>query len=294
MQKISEFLGKWFSFACAGLVVFLTLSIIYFIAARGLTTFFADGVSIREFLLGTDWLPDRPPEQGGPLVGSFPFIAGSLTVSLLAVSISTPLSILVAVFVTEIAPGAGQRFIQPAVDMLAAIPSVVYGYIGLSVLVPLIRNNLGGQGFSILAGCLVLSVMILPTVTGVSADALRSLPEHWKQAALALGSTRWQTIRLVLLPAALPGIVTGVVLGLSRAFGEALAVQMVIGNVRKIPGSVLDPAITLTSAITMDMGYTVMGSLWNNALWSMALVLLAMSFLFIILIRLAGRRGVPG
>ncbi|MGQ9825861.1 MAG: phosphate ABC transporter permease subunit PstC [Desulfotomaculales bacterium] len=294
MQKISEFLGKWLSFACAGLVIFLTLSIIYFIAARGLATFFASGVSVKEFLLGTDWLPDRPPEQGGPLVGSFPFITGSLAVSLLAVFISTPLSILVAVFVTEIAPGAGQRFIQPAVDMLAAIPSVVYGYIGLSVLVPLIRNSLGGQGFSILAGCLVLSVMILPTVTGVSADALRSLPEQWKQAALALGSTRWQTIRLVLLPAALPGIATGVVLGLSRAFGEALAVQMVIGNVRKIPGSVLDPAITLTSAITMDMGYTVMGSLWNNALWSMALVLLAMSFLFIFLIRLAGRRGVPG
>ncbi|MGB9903760.1 MAG: phosphate ABC transporter permease subunit PstC [Desulfotomaculales bacterium] len=294
MQKISEFLGKWFSFTCAGLVIFLTFSIIYFIAARGLTTFFVDGVSIREFLLGTDWLPDRPPEQGGPLVGSLPFITGSLAVSLLAVSISTPLSILVAVFLTEIAPGAGQRFIQPAVDMLAAIPSVVYGYIGLSVLVPLIRNSLGGQGFSILAGCLVLSVMILPTVTGVSADALRSLPEHWKQAALALGSTRWQTIRLVLLPAALPGIVTGVVLGLSRAFGEALAVQMVIGNVRKIPGSVLDPATTLTSAITMDMGYTVPGSLWNNALWSMAFVLLAMSFLFIVLIRLAGRRGVPG
>ncbi len=292
MHRYSEMLGKWFSFLCAGLVIVLTLSIIYFISTKGLSTFFVNGVSIKEFLFGTLWWPDRPSEQGGPVVGSFPFILGSIIVSFLAVCLSAPLSVIVAVFIAEIAPGWGQRVIQPAIELLAGIPSVVYGYIGLSVLVPFIRNHLGGQGFSIMAGFLVLSVMILPTIISVSTDSLRALPEQWKHAAFALGSTRWQTIRMVLVPAARSGIITGVVLGLARAFGEALAVQMVIGNVRKIPASILDPVTTLTSAITMDMGYTIMGSLWNNALWSMALILLLMSFFFILTIRLVSRRGV--
>lgn len=291
MHKYSETAGKTLSFLCAGLVIVLTGAIIYFLGSKGLSTFFINGVSIKEFLLGTQWWPDRPPEQGGPVVGSFPFILGSVIVSLLAVCLSAPLSIIVAVFMVEIAPAWGQRLIQPAIELLAGIPSVVYGYIGLSVLVPFIRNYFGGQGFSILAGFLVLSVMILPTIISVSTDSLRALPEQWKHAAVALGSTRWQTIRMVLVPAARSGIITGVVLGLARAFGEALAVQMVIGNVRQVPSSILDPVITLTSAITMDMGYTIMGSLWNNALWSMAFILLIMSFFFILVIRLVSRRG---
>lgn len=291
MHKYSEMAGKALAFLCAGLVIVLTGAIIYFLGAKGLSTFFINGVSIKEFLLGTQWWPDRPPEQGGPVVGSFPFILGSVIVSLLAVCLSAPLSVIVAVFMVEIAPTWGQRLIQPAIELLAGIPSVVYGYIGLSVLVPFIRNHFGGQGFSILAGFLVLSVMILPTMISVSTDSLRALPEQWKHAAVALGSTRWQTIRMVLVPAARSGIITGVVLGLARAFGEALAVQMVIGNVRQVPSSLLDPVITLTSAITMDMGYTIMGSLWNNALWSMAIILLIMSFFFILVIRLVSRRG---
>lgn len=292
MHKYSEMAGKALAFLCAGLVIVLTGAIIYFLGAKGLSTFFINGVSIKEFLLGTQWWPDRPPEQGGPVVGSFPFILGSVIVSLLAVCLSAPLSIIVAVFMVEIAPTWGQRLIQPAIELLAGIPSVVYGYIGLSVLVPFVRNHFGGQGFSILAGFLVLSVMILPTMISVSTDSLRALPEQWKHAAVALGSTCWQTIRMVLVPAARSGIITGVVLGLARAFGEALAVQMVIGNVRQVPSSLLDPVITLTSAITMDMGYTIMGSLWNNALWSMAIILLIMSFFFILVIRLVSRRGV--
>jgi phosphate transport system permease protein len=280
------------SFTCAALVIFLTVAIVYFISVKGFSTFIVNGVSLKEFFLGTEWWPDRPIEQGGPKVGAAPFILGSLIVSLLAVSVSTPLSIIVAVFMTEIAPGWGQRIIQPAIELLAGIPSVVYGYIGLSVLVPLIRNQIGGNGFSILAGFLVLSVMILPTIISVSTDSLRALPGQWKEAAFALGSTRWQTIRLVLIPAARSGLITGIVLGLSRAFGEALAVQMVIGNTRRIPTSILDPIITLTSAITMDMGYTITGSLWNNSLWSMAMILLLMSFFFILIIRFVSKRGV--
>ncbi|WP_207712565.1 phosphate ABC transporter permease subunit PstC [Desulfofundulus sp. TPOSR] len=290
-KRCGEFLGRSAAFLAAALVVLLTVSIIYFIGSKGLATFTVHGVRVTEFLFSTQWWPDRPLEEGGPAVGSLTFILGSLLVSLLAVAVSAPLSVVVAVFMVEIAPVWGQRVLQPAIEILAGIPSVVYGYVGLSLLVPFIRNYLGGEGFSVLAGFIVLSIMILPTIISVSTDSLRALPPQWKEAALALGSTRWQTIRLVLVPAARSGLITAVVLGLARAFGEALAVQMVIGNTRTIPHSLLDPTITLTSAITMDMGYTIMGSQWNSALWSMGLILLLMSFLFIMVIRVVVRGG---
>lgn len=291
-KYIIDKLGGTLTLLCASLVIVLTISIIYFISSKGLTTFFLNGVSLREFLFSTQWWPDRSAGEGGPLLGSLSMIIGSILVSLLAVGISAPLGVVVAVFLVEIAPSWGQRVLQPAVELLAGIPSVVYGYIGLSLLVPFIRGSIGGGGFSLLAGFLVLSVMILPTIISVSADSIRALPVEWKHASIALGSTRWQTIRLVLVPAARSGLITAVVLGLARAFGEALAVQMVIGNTRQIPTSILDPMMTLTSAITMDMGATIMGTPWNNALWSMGLILLLMSLFFILLIRFVVRRGV--
>ena len=289
--KFNEMLGRSLTIGAIVITIISTITIIFFISTKGLSTFLNNGVSIKEFLFSTHWFPDRLPEEGGPQVGVMAFILGSVTVSVLAVLLSAPLSITCAVFIVEIAPYWGQRVLQPAIEILAGIPSVVYGYIGLSLLVPFIRTNIGGLGFSVLAGFLVLSVMILPTIVSVSTDSLRALPREWKEAAYALGSTRWQAIRLVLLPAARSGLMTGIVLGMARAFGEALAVQMVIGNTRKISTSILDPTITLTSAITMDMGNTPMGSLWNNALWSMGLLLLTMSFLFILIIRFVVNKG---
>jgi phosphate transport system permease protein len=283
--------GRFLTAGAAALAIVSTITIVAFISIKGLSTFVVDGVSVREFLFSTEWVPDRAPEEGGPLVGAMAFIFGSVIVSLLAVLFSAPLSITCAVFIVEIAPFWGQRVLQPAIELLAGIPSVVYGYIGLSLLVPFIRELFGGLGFSVLAGFIVLSVMILPTIVSISVDSLRALPGEWKEAAYALGSTRWQAIRIVLIPAARSGLLTGIVLGLARAFGEALAVQMVIGNTRKIPSSILDPVITLTSAITMDMGNTPMGSLWNNSLWSMGLLLLIMSCLFILIVRYVVRRG---
>lgn len=157
---------------------------------------------------------------------------------------------------------------------------------------PFIREYFGGLGFSVLAGGLVLALMIFPTITTITADTMRTLPGSYKEASLGLGATRWQTVRLILLPSAVPGILTGVVLGLARAFGEALAVQMVIGNSIRMAGSLLQPTTNLTSIMTMDMGNTVMGTLWNNALWSMALLLMMISFTFILLIRRIGAMGV--
>lgn len=283
--------GRGLAMLCAAFVIVLTLSIICFIGSKGLSTFTGHGVSLQEFLFSDQWRPERPPGEGGPQVGALAFITGSIAVTLLSVCISAPLGIMVAIFITEIAPGWGQRVLQPAVELLAGIPSVVYGYIGLSLLVPLIRALFGGGGFSLMAGFLVLSVMILPTIISVSTDTLRALPAEWKHASYALGATRWQTIRMVMLPAASSGFITAVVLGMARAFGEALAVQMVIGNTREMPTSILSPIMTLTSAITMDMGATVQGSVWNSALWSMGLLLLLMSIFFILVIRLVARRG---
>lgn len=290
-KRKKDFWGQRIAFLCALMVILLTLAIVIFICSKGLSTFFVNHVSLKEFLFSTEWAPDRTMEEGGPRVGALTFIFGSLAISTLAVLISAPLSFITAIFMVEIAPGWGQRILQPTIELLSGIPSVVYGYIGLSVLVPFIREYLGGLGFSLLAGVMVLSVMIIPTIVSVSVDSLRSLPSHLKEAAYALGSTRWQTIRLVLIPAAKTGLFTGVVLGLARAFGEALAVQMVIGNTKQIPQSLLDQVTTLTSGITMDMGYTVVGSLWNNTLWSMATILLLMSFCFILLIRIIAKRG---
>ncbi len=278
--------------AVAVFLVILTVSIVVFLASRGLATFVRDGVSPLGFLTGTVWKPDRAAAEGGPALGALAFLAGSVVVASLAVLCSVPFSLGTAVFMTEIAPSLGKRVLQPVVELFVGIPSVVYGWIGLNVLVPLIRTHVGGLGFSVLAGALVLSVMIMPTIVGVSVDALKSLSIDLKNAAYGLGSTRWQTIRHVLVPAARRGILTAIILGLARAFGETLAVQMVIGNTRLIPRSLLSPAITLTSGIAMDMGYTISGSLWNHALWSLALLLLLVTFLFIAAIRIVGRGGV--
>lgn len=288
----SEFFGRYLTMFCAALVILITVSIIVFISTKGLATFLENKVSIKDFLFSSLWLPDRAPAQGGPRFGILAFMTSSVVMSLIAVLISAPVSIIAAFFIAEIAPNWGKRLLQPAIELLAGIPSVIYGWMGLSILVPFIRIHIGGLGLSMLAGALVLAVMIIPTIVSVSVDNIKVLPITLKEAAYALGSTRWQTIYRVLLPAARSGIITGVVLGMSRAFGEALAVQMVIGNKRLMPHSLLDQMTTLTSAITMDMGNTIMGSAWNNALWSMALLLLAMSMFFIIVIRLVSRGGV--
>lgn len=280
-----ELPGKIYATICGYLIIILTLSIVFFIASKGIATFTQNGISIFEFLFSSKWSPENAIENGGPKVGALIFYAGSIIVSLFAVILSTPLSISVAIFMTEISPVLGNKILRPAIELFVGIPSVVYGWIGLSLLVPFIRSILGGLGFSILAGGIVLTIMIMPTIVSIAVDSLKNQPIDYKEASLSLGATRWQTIRKVLLPSAMPGILTGVVLGLARAFGEALAVQMVIGNRISLPKSLLDPSITLTSIITMDMGNTVQGSAWNNALWSMAFVLLLISFGFILVIR---------
>lgn len=285
-QHWENSIGKILTMVCAVLLIIVVLSITYFIASKGLSTFFVDKVSFADFITGLDWDPEDDPAQFGVL----PFILGSFLVTLLAALIAAPLGIGAAIFMTEIYPTLGKKVLKPVIELLVGIPSVVYGYIGLTILVPLIRDQFNVLGFSLLAGGIVLAIMILPTVTSVATDAIEAVPQDIRNASLALGATRWQTIWNIVLHSAMPGCLTAIVLGMARAFGEALAVQMVIGNTTKLPTSLLDPTSTLTSGITLNMGNTIQGTAYNNALWSMALLLLLMSFGFIMLIRILGRK----
>nr|WP_276532347.1 phosphate ABC transporter permease subunit PstC [Enterococcus italicus] len=289
-SKMEQF-GKAISFLCIALIVVVVLSIFYFVASKGLATFFVNKVNVFDFLFGSKWNPSVVGSDGKALVGALPMILGSFIVTLLSAILATPFAIGAAVFMVEISPKQGQKILQPVIELLVGIPSVVYGFIGLSVIVPAIRSVFGGTGFGILAGTFVLFVMILPTVTTMTVDALNSVPRYYREASLALGATRWQTTYKVVLRAAVPGILTAVVFGMARAFGEALAIQMVIGNAALIPTSLTTPASTLTSILTMGIGNTIMGTLENNVLWSLALILLLMSLLFNIIIRLIGRKG---
>ncbi len=278
------------SFAAAGAVVAIVGLLLAFIAWNGIQLFAHSGVPILQVLTAS-WQPDptSPPTNYGLL----PFIVGTLAVMALAAVVATPLSVGLALFMAEVAPRWARSITQPAMEVFVGIPSVVYGWLGLTVLVPFLRTNLSGlgfaYGFSLFAGGLVLSIMILPTITSVALDAFVSVPADMRSASTALGTTRWQTIRHVLLPAATGGVVTGVVLGMMRAAGEALAVQMVIGNRPLIPSSLTAPMTTLTSQITLDMGNTVAGEAWNEALWTMGLILLLISFGFVVIVRRLGR-----
>lgn len=283
--------GKLISLFCILLIVLVVVSIFYFVASKGLATFFVDKINFFDFLFGTKWNPSQVGENGQPLVGALPMIVGSFLVTFLSAIVATPFAIGAAVFMVEISPKQGQKILQPVIELLVGIPSVVYGFIGLSVIVPAVRSVFGGTGFGILAGTFVLFVMILPTVTTMTVDALKSVPRHYREASLALGATRWQTTYKVVLRAAVPGILTAVVFGMARAFGEALAIQMVIGNAVLLPSSLVTPASTLTSILTMGIGNTIMGTVENNVLWSLALILLFMSLVFNIVIRLIGKKG---
>ncbi|MFQ6320981.1 phosphate ABC transporter permease subunit PstC [Bacillus halotolerans] len=289
-RQLDEVRGRMIVTACALIMIAASVAITIFLGVKGLQSFLVNGVSPIEFLTSLKW----NPTDTDPKYGVLPFIFGSFAVTILSALIAAPLGIAGAIFMTEIAPNWGKKVLQPVIELLVGIPSVVYGFIGLTVLVPFIAQfKSSGTGHSLLAGTIVLSVMILPTITSISADAMASLPKSLREGSYALGATRWQTIKKVLVPAAFPTLMTAVVLGMARAFGEALAVQMVIGNTRVLPESLFDTAGTLTTIITLNMGHTTYGSVENNTLWSMGLVLLVMSFLFILLIRyLSSRRKV--
>ncbi|KXG11295.1 phosphate ABC transporter permease subunit PstC [Anoxybacillus rupiensis] len=283
----SEYIGRSLVTVCGFFIVLVTLAIIIFICSKGIQSFTQSHIPLGEMLFSKQWAPN----QSEPKYGAVIFIVGSTLVSVGAVVLSTPIALALAVFINYISPWFGTRVLKPVLELLVGIPSVVYGFLGVTILVPLFREWWGGVGFSLIAGMIVLSIMILPTIASIASDAIGAVPRAYLEASYGLGSTRWQAISRVIVPAARKGILTGIVLGLARAFGEALAVQMVIGNTVKLPSGLYSPTATLTGILTMDMSNTLNGTAWNNALWTLAMILLLISFLFILLIRAIGQRG---
>ena len=277
--------------ACGLFIIVLTLLIGAFLIYRGADTFRVYHHSVLEFLFSSNWNPADDFDGGGQ-VGAAIFIVGSLSVCFLALLIATPFSLAAAIFMSVISPKIGDGIFRPAVEIFVGIPSVVYGWVGATVLVPALEKAFHLQyGYSVLAAGIVLAIMIFPTIASVSADAVAGVPIGYQEAAYGLGSTRWQVIWKVLLPSAKPGILTGTILGLSRAFGEALAVAMVIGKMKAFPEGLLSPTSTLTAAIASDMGGASEGGEYSAALWSMALLLLLISYLFIFLVRRLSVKG---
>ena len=274
---------RYLFLASAILMSVIVLSILFFMGQQGLQTF--REVNPVEFFFSTKW--DPMDEKFG--AGSF--IAGSVYVAVLAVLFGAPLGLAGAIFMAKVAPKRLREIMRPANDLYVAIPSVVYGYLGLTVLVPFLRDQLHlGIGFGMFAVGLILGIMILPTVISISEDALRSVPASMEEASIALGATRWQTIWRVLVPTAMPGILTAIVLALARAIGETMAVQMVIGNTPLLAKSLFSPTATLTSEIVVEMGNAPFNSAYGNSLFLMAVVLLIISLFLIVAIRALARK----
>jgi phosphate ABC transporter permease protein PstC len=247
--------------ACS--TVLSLLLIAGFILKEGLP--FMVKVGLKDFLFSSDWRPSAGH------FGIFPMIVSSLWVTLGALLIGAPLGIAGAVFLAEFAPPALMRVVKPAIELLAGIPSVVFGFIGVMVLAPLIRSIAGGPGLSILAAAIILGVMTLPTIMSISVDALNAVPQSFREGALALGATRWQAVHMVVLKAARSGILAGAILGMGRAIGETMAVIMVAGNAVKMPLSPLDSVRTLTANIALEMGFAT--GLHRQALFATGVVL---------------------
>jgi phosphate transport system permease protein len=280
-----EGIALFFLKVASGVFVVTIALLLGYLAIQGTKLFTVDHKSVFEFLFSASF----DPANGK--VGAAAFILGSLFVTAFAIVVGGPFGVAVGVFFAELAPKRVAAALKPAIEVLVGIPSVVYGWLGLTLLVPLIRNVTGSSGFGLLAGGIVLSLMILPTVVSLSEDALKVVPGALREGSFALGATRWETISKVLLPAAASGLAVAVILGIARAIGETLALQLVIGNAPIIPTSLLGPAAALTSEIVMDMGGATQGSLLQHALFSMAFLLLLIARGLIVIIKFAIRRS---
>ena len=263
--------GIFFLAACASILAVALICL--FLFANGLPAIGKIGVF--DFLLGQVWRP------GNDLYGILPMILGSIYVTAGAIVVGVPIGILTAVFMAKFCPKKIYRFLKPAVELLAGIPSVVYGFFGLVVIVPLIRQLFpDSKGTSMLAASLLLGIMILPTIIGVSESAIREVPESYYEGGLALGASHERSVFFATLPAAKSGILAGVVLGIGRAIGETMAVIMIAGNQPRMPAGLLKGVRTLTANIVMEMGYAA--DLHREALIATAVVL----FVFILLINM--------
>lgn len=283
MREFKEKLmnGVFFTAALASIAALALICLFLFI--NGIPAMAKIGLF--DFIGGQNWAPSNVPAQ----YGIFNMIIGSIYVTAGAILVGVPIGILTAVFLARFCPKGVYKILKPAVELLAGIPSIVYGFFGLIVVVPFVRNTFGGTGSSLLTASLILGIMILPTIVGVSESAIRAVPESYYEGALALGATKERSVFRCVLPAAKSGIMAGVVLGIGRAIGETMAVVLIAGNNVQIPSSLTEGVRTLTANIVLEMGYAT--GLHREALIATAVVLFVFILLINILFSLLKKRG---
>lgn len=273
MRKIKEFLIEKIILICGVASIIFVIFIFLFLLKEGFGLLQSE--NLFQFLGGKNWYPISDP----PELGILPLILGSLLVTLGAAIISVPIGIAAAIYIAEVAPQRLKEVLKAGIELLASIPSVVLGFIGIITLVPWIKMvfNLP-TGLTALSGSIMLAFMAMPTIVTIAEDALYSVPKAYKEGALALGATHWQAIYKVMLPAASGGILAAVMLGIGRVIGETMAVMMITGNSAVIPTSILEPVRTLTATIAAEMGEAVVGSEHYFALFAIGIVLFVISF----------------
>lgn len=268
-------------FLCAFVAV-LGVALIFAFVAYKATPIFSE-VGIVKFLTSISWSPSHDE------YGIIPFVVGSFIVTFGALALGAPLAVLTAVFLSEIAPDRVRNIVRPAVELLAGIPSVVYGFFGVIIVAPIVATYTEGAGFGPLTAWIILAIMIVPTIATLTEDALGSTPMGIREASFAMGATRWQTIYKVVLPAAKIGIIDAIILGMGRAIGETMAVLMVVGNAPQLFGGIAAPISTLTSQIVLDMGYS--SGTHRTALFGMAAILFLISMALVLSVRLLSKLG---
>jgi len=273
MRKLKEFIIEKLILICGVASIFFVVLIFLFLLKEGLAVFKI--VNPFNFLFGKNWYPISEP----PKLGILPLILGSLLVTFGAAVISIPIGVGCAVYIAEIAPIKIKEVLKAGIELLAAIPSVVLGFIGMITLVPLVKNIFHlPTGLTALSGSIMLAFMAMPTIVSIAEDALYSVPKTYKEGSLALGATHWQTIWRVMLPAASSGILAAIMLGIGRVIGETMAVMMITGNAAVMPRTILAPVRTLTATIAAEMGEAVVGSEHYFALFAIGIVLFIISF----------------
>lgn len=273
MRNLKETGMKFIFLISACVSIIAVLLICFFLFQNGFPAMAQIGVS--DFLLGTKWKP------GNDLYGIFPMIIGSIYVTAGALIIGVPLGVLCAIFLSHFCPEKLYKVLKPAIDLMAGIPSIVYGFFGMIVIVPIMQNLFGGSGKSILTASILLGIMVLPTIINVSETAIRAVPDSYYEGALALGATHERSVFFTVLPAAKSGVLAGIILGVGRVIGETMAVNMVAGNQPVMPESILKGVRTLTANIVIEMGYAT--DLHRQALIATAVVL----FVFILIINVS-------
>lgn len=272
MKKGKEIFMEILFLIAACISIISVILICVFLFANGVPAI--KEIGFADFIFGKTWRP------GNDIYGIFPMIMGSIYVTAGAIIIGVPIGVLSAIYLARFCPKKLYKIIKPGIELLAGIPSIVYGFFGLVVLVPFIRNTFQGNGNSILSASILLGVMILPTIIGVSESAIRAVPNKYYEGALALGATHERSVFCTVVPAAKSGIMAGIVLGIGRAIGETMAVIMVAGNQARMPQSIFKGVRTMTANIVIEMGYAT--DLHREALIATGVVL----FVFILIINL--------